>query len=106
MGMPLDPHGETLHLPGGYSVAPVAEQSAPIVKGTLKAAPRIRNVYWCGFPRDMRQPEFWKTSPVVVISHQNLLTGPILVVPMTTKPQHGDRWGVVGQFQFRRGRNS
>ena len=31
---------------------------------------------------------------MVVISHQNLLTGPVLVVPMTTKPQHGDKWAV------------
>jgi mRNA interferase MazF len=93
--MAPDTRGETLHLPGGHStLLPDREQSAPIVRGALKSAPRIRNIYWCQFPRDMRQPEFWKTRPVVIISHKNLLTGPILVVPMTTKPQHGDKWAV------------
>ena len=50
-----------LHLPTRRS-EPVAVQQQPAdvpppaVRATLKAAPAIRNVYWCEFPRDMRQP--------------------------------------------------
>lgn len=61
---------------------------------TLKAAPAIRNIYWCEFPADMRFPEFWKTRQVVVVSFKNALTGPILVVPMTTAAQLGYKWAV------------
>jgi len=88
-----------LHLPTRRS-EPVAVQQQPAdvpppaVRATLKAAPAIRNVYWCEFPRDMRQPEFWKTRPVIVMSYKNTLSGPILVVPITTKPQIDDRWAV------------
>src|SRR5258708_7464816 len=81
-----DTQGEMLHLRGGYSTLRyAAEHSAPVFRETLKAAPRIRNVYWCGLPRDMRQPEFWKARPVAVNSPQNLLTGPILGCPHDDK---------------------
>jgi len=95
VGMPDDIRTKTLHLPGGYR-APraIAEDPPPAIKASLKAARRIRNVYWCAFPRDMRQPEFWKTRPMVIMSHHNQLTGPVLVVPMTTKAQHGDKWAI------------
>ncbi|MSP01239.1 MAG: type II toxin-antitoxin system PemK/MazF family toxin [Acetobacteraceae bacterium] len=90
---------DTLHL-FGIRPEPVAsrraatEEPSPTVRATLKAAPAIRNVYWCAFPRDMRAPEFWKTRPVVVVSHKNTLAGPVLVVPMTTQPQTRDRWAI------------
>ena len=84
----------TLRLSGGRSAPdpPVVEDPSPAARTSLKAAPAIRNVYWCAFPRDMRYPEFWKIRPVVVVSYKNSLKGPILVVPVTTKPQTGDRW--------------
>lgn len=49
-------------------------------------------MYWCTFPADARAPEFWKRRPVVVVSPNNTLLGPVLVVPITTKPQGGNRW--------------
>jgi mRNA interferase MazF len=42
-------------------------------------------MYWCDFSSDAHLPEFYKTRPVVVISHKNTMTGRCIVVPMTTK---------------------
>lgn len=98
---------KTLHLPGhiqgtikqAASAAPAAtvdddEPAAPAAPVHLKSAPRIMSVYWCEFPSDARRPEFWKTRPVIVVSHRNRLDGPVLVVPLTTKNQHGNEWAV------------
>ena len=65
---------------------------APEVPNRITAAPRLGNVYWCEFPMDARKPEFWKTRPVIVVSYANTLLGPVLVVPLTTKPQPGNKW--------------
>ncbi|WP_200909976.1 type II toxin-antitoxin system PemK/MazF family toxin [Azospirillum thiophilum] len=58
----------------------------------IKAAPAIRNLYWCDLWTDAVKPEFWKRRPVIVISYKNMLHTPCLVVPLTTKPQAGNRW--------------
>lgn len=58
------------------------------------APPKIRNVYYCGFPDAALPPEFCKRRPVLVVSYKNSLTGPILVVPFTTQPQTGNPWAV------------
>lgn len=68
------------------------EPSAPEFPVRLQAAPRIGAIYWCEFPADARRPEFWKTRPVVVVSAQNTLHGPVQVVPLTTKPQGSNPW--------------
>ena len=39
-----------------------------------------------------RLPEMWKTRPVIVISYKNTLTGPCLVVPVSSDPQDNNRW--------------
>jgi mRNA interferase MazF len=67
---------------------------APTAPIAIKAAPKLRNVYWCKFPTDMYFPEFWKVRPIVVVSHRNALSGPILVVPLTTSPQLKNEWAV------------
>jgi mRNA interferase MazF len=77
----------TANLPQPTPSAHSDEPDAPEVANRIKAAPRIGNVYWCDFHQDARLPEFWKKRPVVVISARNSLQGPILVVPLTTKPQ-------------------
>lgn len=59
----------------------------PRVKLRLKAAPKIRGVYWCDLPKDAQLPEFWKTRPVLVISKQSTLYGTVTVLPFTTKSQ-------------------
>ncbi len=97
--MTSHPNRPRLHRPGWRpepfpGSSSQAEEPSPVVKAAIKAAPAIRNVCWCAFPHDMRQPEFWKTKPVVVVSYKNRLTGPILVVPVTTKPQADDQWAI------------
>src|SRR5580704_15506095 len=81
--------GGTLHLPGGRLALP--EQ---VVRTTIKSAPAIRNVYSCRFPDAALPPEFSKRRPVIVVSWKNSLTGPVLVIPITTQPQSGNAWAL------------
>ncbi len=71
---------------------PDNELTAPEVPNRINFAPKLGNVYWCEFPADARKPEFWKTRPVIVVSYANTLLGPVLVVPLTTKPQPENKW--------------
>jgi mRNA interferase MazF len=68
------------------------EPEAPTGKVVLTSAPKMRAVYWCQFWDDALKPEFYKNRPVVVVSRDNQLTGPIIVVPLTTKPQGNNKW--------------
>jgi mRNA interferase MazF len=68
------------------------EPAAPAGRVVLASAPKIRAVYWCGFWRDALRPEFYKNRPVVIVSRDNRLDGPALVVPLTTKPQGNNKW--------------
>ena len=58
----------------------------PWVQPQIKAAPKIRQIYWCDYWKDARLPEMWKTRPVIVVSYKNTLTGPCRVVPVSTEP--------------------
>jgi mRNA interferase MazF len=58
----------------------------------LKAAPKIRGLYWCDFPSDAQLPEFWKTRPIVVISYKNTLHGTVTIIPISTVPQDDNLW--------------
>jgi mRNA interferase MazF len=71
---------------------PGDEADAPAGRVVLASAPKIRAVYWCRFWRDALRPEFYKNRPVVVVSRDNRLDGPALVVPLTTKPQGTNKW--------------
>jgi len=42
----------------------------PWVVPRIKAAPKIRQIYWCEYWQDARLPEMWKTRPVIVISYK------------------------------------
>ena len=64
----------------------------PRVEPRIKAAPKIRQMYWCDLWRDAQLPEMWKTRPVVVVSYKNTLTGPCLIIPTTTAPQGANPW--------------
>ncbi len=68
------------------------EIDAPVGRVGLRSSPRIRAVYWCRFWADALRPEFFKTRPVVVVSRANRMDGPIMVVPLTTKPQCNNKW--------------
>ena len=70
------------------------EITPPRVKPRLRAAPKIRQLYWCDFPKDAHLPEFWKRRPVVVVSYKNTLHGAVTVVPCSTLPQDGNKWAV------------
>jgi mRNA interferase MazF len=56
----------------------------PRIKPTLKSAPKIRQLYWCDFPKDAQLPELWKNRPVVILSYRNSLFSTVTVVPCTT----------------------
>lgn len=58
----------------------------PRVQPRLRSAPKIRQMYWCDFPKDAQLPEFWKQRPVIIISHRNTLYGTVTVIPCTTLP--------------------
>ncbi len=58
----------------------------------IKAAPKIRQLFWCDFPEDAQLPEFWKTRPVLVISPKNTLSGAVTVVPCSSQDQGDNKW--------------
>ena len=82
----------------GVTSAPITptpvddEPDAPTGTIVLTSAPKIRACYWCRFWEDALRPEFYKKRPVVVISWDNRLDGPVMVVPLTTKRQGGNKW--------------
>ncbi len=57
----------------------------------IKAAPKIRQIYWCQFWKEALLPEMWKERPVVIFSYRNTLSGHSLVLPTSTDPQEGER---------------
>ena len=63
------------------------ETRPPAFPPHLKAAPKIRQMYWCDFPQDAHLPEFWKRRPVLILSKTAKLHGSVTVLPFTTKSQ-------------------
>lgn len=66
----------------------------PEIEPLLRAAPRIKQVYWCKFPlaEQQHKPEFSSTAekperPVVVLSRQSTRRGVVTVVPLTRADQ-------------------
>jgi mRNA interferase MazF len=64
----------------------------PRVQPRIRAAPKIRQIYWCEYWRDARVPEMWKMRPVIVVSYKNTLHGPCLIVPVSSKSQDSNPW--------------
>ena len=64
----------------------------PRVAPRIRAAPKIRQLFWCDFPEDAHLPEFWKTRPVLVISFKNSLSGAVTVLPCSSQDQEGNQW--------------
>jgi|GEM_PF-455689 len=89
-----DPHRpETLTLARPAPVRePDNEPAAPAGRVRLASAPKLRSVYWCNFWSDALRPEFYKNRPVVVVSRDSSLEGPVTVVPLTTKLQRDNKW--------------
>lgn len=67
------------------------EEKPPKLPPRLKAAPKVRQFYWCDFPRDAQLPELWKRRPVIVLSLNNALHGAATVVPCSTQAQTDPR---------------
>ena len=66
----------------------------------LKSAPKIRQLYWCDFPKDAQLPEFWKSRPVIIVSYRNTLSGSVTVIPCSTEPQDANQWAVAIKTAF------
>lgn len=62
------------------------------VEPKLTARPKVRQLYWCKFPSDAQLPEFWKTRPVVIVSHNNSLYGAVTVIACSTMKQKHNKW--------------
>ena len=60
----------------------------PKIAPRLKSAPKIRQLYWCDFPKDAQLPEFWKRRPVVILSKTATLHGAVTIIPCSTQAQH------------------
>jgi mRNA interferase MazF len=63
----------------------------PRVSPRLKAAPKIRQLYWCDFPKDAQLPELWKRRPVVILSKTATLHGTVVILPCSTQPLQDPR---------------
>ena len=72
----------------------ISDKKPPKVPHRLKAAPKIRNLYWCDFPNDAHLPEFWKRRPVIVVSRKRTLHGSVTVIPCSTTLQDNNEWAV------------
>jgi mRNA interferase MazF len=68
----------------------IKAERPPKIAPRLKAAPKIRGLYWCDFPADEQLPEFWKIRPIVVVSYKNTLHGAVTVIPISTVSQDGN----------------
>ncbi len=70
------------------------EQLAPPrIEPRIRSAPKVRQVYWCEYPRDAILPEMWKIRPVIIVSHRAKLRGPCLVLPISTAiSNEGGEW--------------
>jgi len=62
-------------------------EAPPKIKPRLKAVPKVRQLYWCDFPKDAQLPEFWKWRPVIILSMNATLHGAVTVVPCSTQAQ-------------------
>lgn len=87
---------------GGLIMAnPDPPEKPPRVQTRILAAPKIRQVYWCDFWRDAHLPEMWKTRPVVVLSYNNHLHSPCLVIPLSTVDHDpNDPWAYKLHFEI------
>ncbi len=64
----------------------------PRIPPRLKSAPKVRQFYWCDFPRDAQLPEFWKRRPVIILSMNATLYGSAIVVPCSTQARQDPRF--------------
>jgi mRNA interferase MazF len=68
------------------------DEKPPWVRPRVTAAPKLRQLYWCDFPKDAQLPEFWKTRSVFIVSCRNTLHGAVTVIPCSGQEQPGNKW--------------
>lgn len=68
------------------------EEKPPRVAPRVTAAPKIRQLYWCNFPKDAQLPEFWKTRAALIVSYRNTLHGAVTLIPCSGQDQTGNKW--------------
>lgn len=71
---------------------PREDEKPPRHRPRIPAAPAIRQLYWCDFPKDAHLPEFWKRRPVLIVSFKNVLSGAVTVIPCSSQDQKGNPW--------------
>jgi mRNA interferase MazF len=74
------------------TVLAFSEEKPPWVRPRVTAAPKLRQLYWCDFPKDAQLPEFWKTRSVLVVSFRNTLHGAVTVIPCSGQDQLDNKW--------------
>jgi mRNA interferase MazF len=90
-------------------IEPPSVQERPArVAPQIKSAPKIRELYWCDFWKDVILPEMWKRRPALVVSYKNALHGHCLILPISTDPQLGAnaKWAHKLSVNLDRGRDS
>jgi len=70
----------------------MTDETPPKLQPRLKSAPKIRQFYWCDFPKDAQLPEFWKRRPVVILSKNATLHGAVTVIPCSTQTRQNPRF--------------
>ena len=68
------------------------EERPPKKQPQLKSAPKIREFFWCDFPRDAQLPELWKRRPVIILSKNAILHGAVTVIPCSTQAEQDPRF--------------
>ena len=81
-------------------------EKPPRITPRIKAAPKIRQIFYCDFWKDAQLPEFWKKRPVVILSYRNTLTGHCTVLPASTFPQDENQWAHKLSFHIDGDRDS
>ena len=70
------------------------EERPPRIPPHIKAAPKVRQMFWCDLPKDAQLPELWKRRPVVIVSFRNTLSGAVTAIPCSTSEQSGNPWAL------------
>lgn len=69
-----------------------SDKKPPRYTTHLRAAPRLREIFYCNLPKDAHLPEFWKQRPVIIVSRNRELGGIYTVLPLTTQPQPTNKY--------------
>ena len=59
------------------------------IEPCIQSAPRVRQIYWCGFGLSPILPEIGKLRPALIVSFKNKLRGHCLVLPISSGRQDG-----------------